>query len=223
MNIDTKITPRLKMVAGLVPNCNLVADVGTDHGYLPIYLVKYGICQRAIAADVNEGPLSAAEKNTSLTRVKDKIQTVLSDGLKNIEKADCVTICGMGGELIISILEHRKENMTRFVLQPQRSVDVLRYYLAENGFEIKKEAIAKEGDKMYCAFYTEFTGKAYEMTKKEALIGKYEAFEDKTLYEEYVNYRKREIRKAIESMEKANALGERYHELRNLLEVYNEA
>ena len=137
MNIETKITPRLKMVADLVPSCNLVADVGTDHGYLPIYLVNKGICQRAIAADINKGPLSAAQKNIALTKVKDKIETILSDGLKNVEKADCVTICGMGGELMASILENRKESMTRFVLQPQRSADVLRYYLAKNGFEIK--------------------------------------------------------------------------------------
>ena len=206
-----------------MPSCNLIADVGTDHGYLPIYLVNKGICQRAVAADINEGPLSAAQKNIALTRVKDKIETILSDGLKNVEKADCVTICGMGGELIVSILEHRKEDMTRFVLQPQRSVDTVRYYLAEKGFEIKREAIAKEKDKMYCAFYAEYTGKAYEITKKEALIGKLDNFEDKTLYEEYVNYRKREVEKAIESMKKSNSYGERYDELKELLEVYNEA
>ncbi|MBR5535080.1 MAG: SAM-dependent methyltransferase [Clostridia bacterium] len=221
MNIDTKITPRLKMVADLVPCCNLVADIGTDHGYLPIYLVNKGICERAIAADINEGPLSSARKNIALTRVKDKIETVLSDGLKNIEKADCVTIAGMGGELIASILEHRKEGMTHFVLQPQRSYDVLRYFLAENGFEIKKEAIAKENDKMYCAFYAEYTGKNYEITENEALLGKSGLFEDDTLYKEYAEYRRKEIEKAIAQIEKAGAKGERYEELKRLLEIFS--
>ncbi len=208
------------MVAELVPECTLVADVGTDHGYLPIYLVNKGICKRAIAADVNEGPLSAAKKNIAETRVKDKIETVLSDGLKKLDSADCVTICGMGGELIASILEHRKENMTRFVLQPQRSYDDLRRFLAENGFEIKKEALSKEGDKMYCAFYAEYTGKTYEISEKEALLGKQELVSDAELYAEYVLYRKREVEKALESMEKAGAKGERYAELKRLLEMY---
>ncbi len=220
MNIDTKITPRLKMVADLVPGCALVADIGTDHGYLPIYLVNRGICDRAIAADINEGPLSAAKKNIALTRVKDKIETVLSDGLKNIEKADCVTIAGMGGELIASILDGRKDNMTHFVLQPQRSMDALRYYLAENGFEIKKEAVAKENDKMYCAFCAEYTGKAYTISQKEALLGKSELVEDARLYKEYVQYRKNEVEKALCSMEKAGAKGERYEELKKLLEMF---
>lgn len=221
MNIDTKITPRLKMVADLVPRCAHVADVGTDHGYLPIYLVNKGICERALAADVNEGPLSAARKNIALTRVKDKIETVLSDGLKAIESADCVTIAGMGGELIASILEHRKEGMTRFVLQPQRSYDVLRRFLAKSGFEIKKEALAKENDKMYCAFYAVFTGIPYEISEKEALLGKRELNGNGDLYKEYVHYRKREVEKAICAMDKAGAKGERREELEALLGIYN--
>lgn len=220
MNIDVKITPRLKMVAELVPGCNTVADIGTDHGYLPIYLVNKGICERAIAADVNEGPLGAARKNIALTRVSDKIETVLSDGLKNIDTADVVTIAGMGGELIASILEHRKEGHVRFVLQPQRSYDYLRYYLARNGFVIRKEAIAKEGDKMYCAFYAEYTGEAYEITLKEAMLGKAELLEGNRLYKEYAAYRKRQVDLAILQMEKAGVAGERYEELKNLEMIF---
>ncbi|MBQ6795392.1 MAG: SAM-dependent methyltransferase [Clostridia bacterium] len=220
MNIDTKITPRLKMVADMVPCCHIVADVGTDHGYLPIYLVKCGICEKAVAADINEGPLGAAKRNIAGTRVKDRIEIVLSDGLKSIHEADCVTICGMGGELIASILEHRKEGMVHFVLQPQRSYDVLRCYLAEKGFEIKKEAVSCEGDKMYCAFYAIYTGKSYAIGEKEALLGKKELHGDENLYCEYVEYRRKEIEKALKSMEKAGAEGERYIQLKNLLEIF---
>ncbi len=220
MNIETKITPRLKMVADLVPQCSLVADIGTDHGYLPIYLVNKGICESAIAADVNKGPLEAAKKNIALTRVKDKIETVLSDGLKNVEKADCVTIAGMGGELIASILEHRKEGMTKFVLQPQRAMGHLRKYLAREGFEIKKESLAQEGDKMYCAFYAEYTGEKSEIEEKEALLGKRELLCDNKLFYEYINYRRREIIQAMKSIEKAGAEGARYEELKKMLEMY---
>lgn len=220
MKIETKITPRLKMVADLVPGCSLVADIGTDHGYLPIYLVNKGICESAIAADVNKGPLEAAKKNIALTRVKDKIETVLSDGLKNVEKADCVTIAGMGGELIASILEHRKEGMTKFVLQPQRAMGHLRKYLAREGFEIKKESLAQEGDKMYCAFYAEYTGEKSEIEEKEALLGKRELLCDNKLFYEYINYRRREIIQAMKSIEKAGAEGARYEELKKMLEMY---
>lgn len=207
------------MVANLTPFCDLVADIGTDHGYLPIFLVNKGICKRAIAADINSGPLCAAKKNIASTKVRDKIEIIQSDGLKNIENADCVTIAGMGGELIASILENRKEAMTRFVLQPQRSYDVLRRYLCENGFEIKKEAVAKENDKMYCAFYAEYTGKIGTMSERDALLGKSELMENKILHQEYVEYRRREIEKAISQMEKADTKGERYDELKRLLEV----
>lgn len=216
MNIDTKITPRLKTVANLVPKCFMVADVGTDHGYLPIYLVKKGICERAVASDVNEGPINAARKNIALAELGDVIETRLSDGLKNIDCADCVTISGMGGELMASILKGRKEGMTRFVLQPQRSYDVLRQYLAENGFEIKKEAVCRENDKMYSAFYAEYTKKAYKITKKDALIGKKELFDDEKMYEEYVSYRRKEVEKVLWQMEKANAIGEKYEEMKEL-------
>lgn len=204
------------MVASLVPVCDIVADIGTDHGYLPIYLVKYGICKRAVAADVNEGPINSARKNIALTRVCEKIETRLSDGLENIDFADCVTISGMGGELMASILSGRKENMTRFVLQPQRSFDVLRRYLAENGFEIKKEAVCRENDKMYSAFYAEYTKNEYTITKKEALIGKRELFDDEKMYEEYVAYRRKEVENVLEQMEKAGVTGEKYDEMKEL-------
>lgn len=223
MNIETKITPRLKMVADLVPNCKTAADIGTDHGYLPIYLVKQGICENAIAADLNPGPLNAAMKNIAMTRVKNNITTILSDGLENIDEADTVTIAGMGGELIAKILSKRKKGMTQFVLQPQRSYDFLRYYLAENGFLIEKEALAKEGDKMYCAFFARFTGEKHSITKKEALIGKTELLKENPLYGEYLKYRKRQIELALESVKKDSGDKDRQDELEKILKIYREA
>ncbi len=220
MNIEVKMTPRLYMVAGLTPKCSLVADVGCDHGYLPVYLVKKGICEKAIASDVNKGPLEAAKRNIADVRVKDRIETVLSDGLKNIDNADCVTIAGMGGELICEILEGRKDGMKQFVLQPQRSSDILRRYLAQNGFEIEKEAVCAEGDKMYCAFFARFTGKSHEISEREALLGKYELFSDKEAYKKYAEYRKKEIDTALSAMDKAGVKNDRYEQLICLEEVY---
>ncbi len=211
------------MVADLVPKCSLAADVGTDHGYLPIYLINKGICEKVIGADVNEGPLAAARKNVALTRVKDKIELILSDGLEKIEKADCVTVSGMGGELIASILEKRKDGMKAFVLQPQRSYDFLRKYLAKEGFEIKREKVCREGDKMYCAFYCEYTGERYEISEKDALLGKYSLLEDKAEYSKYVAYRKRQVEIALEALIKNGIEGERRAELEHILNLYKEA
>lgn len=223
MNIETKITPRLKMVADLVPKCETAADIGTDHGYLPIYLVKHGICKNAIAADVNPGPLNSAMKNIALVRCRNSITTILSDGLENIDKADTVTIAGMGGELIAKILSKRKKGMTQFVLQPQRSYDFLRYYLAKNGFLIEKEALAKEGDKMYCAFFARFTGEKHSITQKEALIGKTELLKENPLYAQYLKYRKRQIELALESVKKNSGDKDRQDELEKILKIYREA
>lgn len=220
MKTDVKITPRLKMAANLTKRCEIVADIGTDHAYLPVFLVQNGICEKAVAADVNKGPLVAARKHIAEAGLTDKIEIKESDGLKSIDRADIVTICGMGGELIAKILEHRKPCMKEFVLQPQRKYDFLRDFLAQNGFEIKKEAIAKEREKMYCAFYAEYTGKCVILTRKEALLGRKELFDDEDLYNEYVAYRRNETEKALKQMEKAGFEGERYEYLKELSEVY---
>lgn len=205
----------------MVPYCRTVADIGTDHGYLPIYLVKKGICEKAVAADVNEGPLSSAERNIKEASLKEKIKAVLSDGLENITSVDCITIAGMGGELICEILKRRKDGQEHFVMQPQRSPDKLRIYLAKNGFMIKKEAIAKEGDKMYCAFYAVYTGESCDITEAEALLGKTELLKGDPLYTEYILYRRRQVALALEAIEKAGADSERKKELLRIIAIYD--
>ena len=217
-----KISPRLKAVAGLVPKCRSVCDIGTDHAYLPIYLVEKGICERAVAADINPGPLKAAEKNIAICGKKGLIETKLSDGFENIEPddADCAVIAGMGGELIAKILDGRKDNMTRFVLQPQRSFEYLRKYLAYNGFEIKKEEIAEEKDKMYCAFYAEYTGEKYEMEDREALLGKRESIASHPLFEKYIKYRLNAVNAALSEIERGGGNKERTDYFENIRSIY---
>ena len=111
---ELNLSDRLRLIAGLIKKGSKVADIGTDHGYLPIFLVKSGITDRVIAMDVRKGPLKKAEDNTRAFCVSDQIELRLSDGLAALEKgeADTVTISGMGGRLIQSILTNGMESWT---------------------------------------------------------------------------------------------------------------
>ena len=154
MNINSYMTPRLLAVAELVKKTYSVADIGTDHAYVPMYLILSGKCEKALAMDINIGPLLRAEENVRKFALEEKIFTRLSNGLENISdgEVDTVVIAGMGGILINNIIENDKERLTsikRFVLQPMTAVEETRKYLSKNDFVIENERLAKEGDKIY--------------------------------------------------------------------------
>jgi tRNA (adenine22-N1)-methyltransferase len=171
---------------------------------------------------VNEGPLKAAKMNVVESGMSGKIKLVLSNGLEGIEadEADCFVIAGMGGDLICSILDGRKAGMDKFVLQPQRSFEVLRKYLWENGFEIVREAVAKEERRMYCAMYAQYSGEKYTPSESEALCGKRELTEKEPLFKEYMAYRRKIEENALEALEKGGGSGERKRELEKKIEIY---
>ena len=151
------LTPRLRAVASAVMEsgeCEEMCDVGCDHAYLPIYLLKKGKVKRAYACDVREGPLKAAEKNIALNGLGDEIKTVLSDGLNEVknESFGCITVCGMGGILISKILSEADmcaKKAGRLILQPMSESEYLRKYLFDNGFTIYDEKIAREDERYY--------------------------------------------------------------------------
>lgn len=131
-----------------------VADVGTDHGYIPIALVERGIAVNAIAMDLRPGPLRRAEDHIRQAGLWGMIQTRLSDGLSKLSpgEADVAVIAGMGGELIIHILDegrHVWQDMGRFILSPQSDLDKVRRYLREQGFGFIDEAMVEEEGKFY--------------------------------------------------------------------------
>lgn len=132
---------------------NIVADVGTDHAYIPIELVREGKAQRAIASDINKGPLDIAQSNICEAGFEDKIETRLGGGLSVLKEgeADLIIIAGMGGELIQSIIEADKAvaMASRLIIQPMNEQYELRKYLMSSGFVIEEEDIAVEGFKVY--------------------------------------------------------------------------
>jgi tRNA (adenine22-N1)-methyltransferase len=141
-------------VAELVGQADVLCDVGCDHGYLPIYLVKNNIVNFAYACDVRQGPIDIAKKNISKYGYTDKIEVIKSDGLFSVRdyKIDIITICGMGGKLISKILSDNIGTAYRakkVILQPMSEIYHLRKYLAENGFIIDKEILSNEYGRYY--------------------------------------------------------------------------
>ncbi len=197
------------MIADLVPECGTVCDIGTDHGYVAIYLAKKGIAEKVIAADIKEGPLKQAEKNITLFEAADKVETRLSDGFENIgeKETDCAIIAGMGGETIAEILENEKGSKY-FVLQMQTAHKILREYLSKNGYEIIKEAISREGNKMYTALLCT-KGKPYPLTETEMEIGPCLIKDRPPLFYDYVRYRLYEIESILKKMGISDSADER--------------
>ena len=149
-----ELTERLKAVAKMIPKCNTIADIGTDHAYIPIYAVENDISSYSIACDVNEGPLKIAEKNIKNHLLEDKIKTRLSNGLDKIDldEADTIVIAGMGGQLISEIISNDIDKITdktTLVLQPMIAQSDLRRFLFKNEFSIIDERLAREDNKIY--------------------------------------------------------------------------
>ncbi len=149
-----KLSKRLEAVAAMVTEGNIVCDVGCDHGFVPVYLVLNGISPSVIAMDVREGPLMAAKGHVREYRLSDYIETRLSDGLTALRagEADTVICAGMGGRLVVKILEDGKEKavkMKELILQPQSDLQYVREYLRNAGYVIADENMVMEDGKYY--------------------------------------------------------------------------
>lgn len=152
MNKKIPLTPRLSCIASHV-HAKTIADIGTDHAYIPIRLVQDGVCSHAIAADIRQGPLDIAGANIKKYGLADKIETRLGAGLSTIapNEVEEIIIAGMGGEMIISILaqDEKTAKNSRLILQPMNAQYELRHFLLEHGYKICTEDIAVEGFKVY--------------------------------------------------------------------------
>ena len=149
-----ELSKRLAAVAALVDAGSRPADIGTDHAYIPIWLVEEGICQKAFAMDVGKGPLERAREHITGHGLGNYIETRLSDGLGALApgEADCMIAAGMGGNLIIKILEEGcsvLEEMNTCILQPQSELAKVRKYLCEHGYCSVAENMVKEDGKYY--------------------------------------------------------------------------
>lgn len=178
-----QLKERLKLVYDMIPECDVLSDIGTDHALLPAYALLSGRCRKAVACDVRKGPLESAENTVKQLSLEGKMELRLGYGLEPLmdEEADTIVIAGMGGELIAQILHNSLETARKaknIILQPMTKQRDLRVYLWQQGFEILDEALAKEGEKLYLVLKMRYTGnvrKTWEPVNEivgEKLIGK---------------------------------------------------
>ena len=222
-----KISERLIAVANMVDVCDTVADIGTDHGFVPIYLVKNHVCKHAIAMDVREGPLNRAKKYIHQEKLHMHIETRLSDGFSKLGEmeADEVVISGIGGELMVSILsqgERVAKTMKKLILSPQTEIYKVREYLAENGYEVEQE-IMVEDDKKYYVIMKVFPGQTYKLSAVEAMFGKKLLEERSHVFLEYIENEKRkyiQIEKSLKQKQGEQAK-QRIKEIEEILSILN--
>lgn len=149
-----QLSIRLAAVADLAKDAVYLADIGTDHGYVPIFLALHGQLQHAVAMDINRGPLLRAREHIAQYRLEDKIEVRLSDGARELKQgeADTVVIAGMGGPLTVRILtegEDQLSSVQTLVLQPQSEIGKVRRFLHQDGFAIIEEDMVKDEGKYY--------------------------------------------------------------------------
>ena len=208
MKVDKFMTPRLLAVASFVEKGSRVADIGTDHAYIPIWLIEHEIAESALAMDINQGPIDRANENIFKFGLCEKIKTRLSNGLENLEEneADTVIIAGMGGILINEILNEAKEKhlgVKRFILQPMTAIEETRKFLAENGFCILDERLAKEEEKLYCVLLVS-RGEMKIEREFDYYIGEKLVLNKDPLLLDYLNGKIYEYEKAISLLEKGD-------------------
>ena len=195
-----ELSKRLYAVAGLVTEGASVADIGTDHGYIPIYLIKEGIASKVIALDVKKGPLERARMHIIGYGLKDRIKTRLSDGLQEVKpgEVDTMIAAGMGGGLVIRILqEGRKvaDQLSALILQPQSEIEKVRKYLNQSGFRITEEKMVEETGKYYPMMRVAH-GEAEDYEEYEYLYGKRLLEKKDPVLKKYL-LREKEIRESI--------------------------
>lgn len=225
-----ELSKRLYAVAGLVTEGASVADIGTDHGYIPIYLMQKKIARKVIALDVNKGPLERARIHIASVGLADKIETRLSDGLKEVRtgEADTMIAAGMGGGLVIKILEegrHATAEMDTLILQPQSEIEKVREYLNRHGMQIAEEDMVCEDGKYYTVMKA-VHGASEPYEEWEYLYGKRLLEKKHPVLREYL-VREQNICLAIleklDAQKKTDRMAERREEIRHKLDCVRKA
>ncbi|MCK1991535.1 tRNA (adenine-N(1))-methyltransferase [Peribacillus muralis] len=210
-----RLSMRLERVSIHIPKGSILADIGSDHAYLPCYAVSNGLCDRAIAGEVVEGPYQSARKQVAMTGLEAKIEVRKGDGLEvlNPDEATCITICGMGGTLISSILESGKEKLgtvKRLILQPNVGASHVRSWLIDNGWELSGEEILEEDGKIYEILMAEKGDplRPYRVNKQKGLMfGPYLTNEFSSTFVKKWQLEKKHLHRIIEQLDESGRSG----------------
>ncbi len=183
---------RLDCIYNIIPKDSRgVADIGTDHGIIPIRLIQEGYTRTVVASDLREGPLSKAIHAAEELDISDRISFVLTNGLQGIEKydIDTIVIAGMGGETITAILDEDYWCCApgyTLILQPMTQSQILRFWLINNEFRIGREFLIKDENKIYNVILVEY-GESLSYSDAELFTGKYEQIKENDLFPEYMD------------------------------------
>lgn len=204
-----RLSERLLKTASLVPPCGTFLDVGTDHAYLPVYLIKKGICKKAIASDVKKGPLDSAKKTAQAFDVLNLIDLRLGSGFETVAKgeADCAVVAGMGGKLISELLAASKDtarSIKRLILQPMTAVYELRKFLYENNYTIDSEILAKEDFKLYHILSVS-PKPSPPLKDTELFMGTHLLSEENEYFAEYTARQINKLKKQIDGLKKSKS------------------
>lgn len=215
------LTPRLRAVADRVPAGARLADVGTDHAYLPAWLLMEGKIPSAVCTDLRPGPLERAGETVRAWQVADRVSLRLCDGLAGVSpgEVDCVVIAGMGGETILHILKEAPWAAGKpCVVQPMSSLADLRAGLGALGLRVASETIAKEGETLYVVMDLA-AGPEGPLTAAEVQVGRVENHRGDPLWPEYLRKETDRLRHALAGLERSRKPGDepRRQELRAAL------
>ena len=225
---ELNLTPRLKIIADSIKGFETVADIGSDHVYIPIYLANNEQIKKIIVTDINRGPIEISKKRIKSYGVEAKVRVRRGNGLEAIKpgEAEVIVIAGMGGILIRDILDQDPEtakNARLLILQPMRDSDKVRKWLFEHGFDIIDEELVRDQDKIYEVIWARAAGKAKE-AKGLLLVGDKIIEKKHPLAAEYINRKVSELEKVIADLEGMHTENcrERTEECKALLSFYRE-
>lgn len=202
------LSERLQTIANLVIPGEAVADIGTDHGFIPMHLLAENVVPFVVLADVNEGPLEAAKAHMQEAQFNPDFYSLrIGDGLKTLEKGEVssIIIAGMGGELIQAILDEdleKSKSYKRFILQPRTHASELRYYLSTHGFEFEDYKLVKEKFRI-CEIFVVKPSIA-PLEADTSLISKFLLSRNEPLIKEFVDYKIKSAGTVLASLEKSN-------------------
>lgn len=219
------LRPRLKAAADMLDGGRLTVDIGTDHAYLPAYLVINGITEKVLACDIGIKPLENAARTVESYGLEDKVILRVSDGLEKVspEEAQEISICGMGGTLIEEILkkaEWIKNKDIHLVLQPMTHSEDVRRFLCENGFVIREERYVRDSGRVYCCISADYKNRKNDKKTGYYYFGeiKGDTPEEKEYIEKHIN----RIVKRADSLREASQSPEEEKILREVIEYYGE-
>lgn len=202
---------RLKLIYDMIPQCNILSDVGTDHAFIPAYTLLNNRCKKAIACDLRFGPLERAERTRKKYKLEDRMELRLGSGLEPIEidEADVIIMAGMGSYLITELINDSIEKAQKanyILLQPMTGQEIIRPYLWKNGFEILDESLTREGNKLYLVIMVKYTGNIRERWHRlHEYIGEKLIKKNDPHLIEWIKQHIRKQKKAISGLKRANS------------------